>query len=66
MKRIAEVLCLLLVLMMASCGPEDPITPETLSIGDGVFVLNEGPFASGGYGVATLTFYNTEMDTSAH
>lgn len=60
MKRIAIVLSCLLCLMMASCVPEDPITPGTMTVGKGVFVINEGTFT---YANSSLTFYNPEMDT---
>lgn len=60
MKRIAVLLSCLLVLLMVSCKPEDPVTPETPSIGKGVFVINEGSFTNGG---STLSFYNIENNT---
>jgi DNA-binding beta-propeller fold protein YncE len=63
MKRISVILSCLLVMLMVSCKPEDPVIPEPVSIGKGVFVINEGSFTNGG---STLTFYNPEMDTVAN
>lgn len=63
MKRITFVCCCLLALLMASCGPKDPITPDAVKIGKGVFVINEGNFT---YANSSLTFYDPEMDTVAN
>lgn len=62
MKKITLALCCLLI-VLASCGPKDPITPEDVTIGKGVFVINEGNF---GYANSTLTFYNPTTDTVAN
>lgn len=41
----------------------DPVTPQPASIGKGVFVLSEGLFGNAN---ASLTFYNTDVDTVAN
>ena len=63
MKRFSIAILCLAALFLASCGPEDPIPDNELAIGKGVFVINEGNY---GYANASLTFYNTEMDTMAN
>jgi DNA-binding beta-propeller fold protein YncE len=64
MIKKAFVICsCLLALMMASCGPKDPIEPDQVTIGKGVFVINEGNFT---YANSSLTFYNPETDTVAN
>ena len=63
MKRITVICLCLVALLMASCGPKDPITPDAVKIGKGVFVINEGNFT---YANSSLTFYDPEMDTVAN
>ena len=65
MKRISIILsCLLVVLAsLTSCQPDLPTEPDVVSIGKGVFVINEGNFT---YANSSLTFYNSEMDTVAN
>lgn len=62
MKRLAIFLCSI-ILVFASCGPENPPVPEVTTVGKGVFVINEGNFT---YANASLTFYDPEMDTVAN
>ena len=62
MKRITVLLCSLLF-VLAACGPKDPIPQNDVTIGKGVFVINEGNFT---YANSSLTFYNPEMDTVAN
>ena len=63
MKKIHVLFLCLMAIVLASCKPEKPNDPETVTIGKGVFVINEGSFTNGG---STLTFYNSEMDTVAN
>lgn len=62
MKRITILLCSLL-LVLAACGPKDPIPQNDVTIGKGVFVINEGNFT---YANSSLTFYDPVMDTVAN
>lgn len=62
MKKIALFLCGLLM-VLASCGPKDPIPSGDVTIGKGVFVINEGNFT---YANSSLTFYNPQTDTVAN
>lgn len=62
MKRIAIFLCSL-VLFLTSCNPDDPVTPDVMTVGKGVFVINEGTYT---YANSTLTFYDPAMDTVAN
>lgn len=48
---------------MAACQPDDPIVPETTTVGKGVFVLSEGLFGNAN---GSLTFYNIDVDTLAN
>lgn len=63
MKKIHVLLLCLMAMLMASCEPDVPNDSGTVTIGKGVFVINEGSFTNGG---STLTFYNPEMDTVAN
>ncbi|MBR4147870.1 MAG: hypothetical protein IKU00_08290 [Bacteroidales bacterium] len=63
MKKIHVLLLCLMAMLLASCTPDEPNDPETVTIGKGVFVINEGSFTNGG---STLTFYDPEMDTVAN
>ena len=63
MKRITLLFSCLLAVLLTSCGPEDPITPDVPTVGKGVFVINEGNFT---YANASLTFYDPQMDTVAN
>ena len=62
MKRTSLFLsCFLSVMaVMTSCTPDPQPMPEVVSIGKGVFVINEGVFT---YASSSLTFYNYETDT---
>lgn len=62
MKRITVILCGLL-LLLAACGPKDPVPQNDVTIGKGVFVINEGNFT---YANSSLTFYDPVMDTVAN
>ena len=62
MKKTTILLCSLLILL-ASCGPENIPEPDVMTVGKGVFVLNEGNFT---YANSSLTFYDPEMDTVAN
>lgn len=62
MNRITVILCGLL-LVLASCGPKDPLPQPDVTIGKGVFVINEGNYT---YANSSLTFYNPMMDTVAN
>ena len=46
--------------LFTACRPDDPITPQTVTIGKGVFVLSEGLYGNAN---SSLTFYNTDVDT---
>lgn len=59
MKKIALYLTALL-LVFCSCGPEQDQPSSSLSIGKGVFVLNEGTYM---YANSSLTFYDPVADT---
>ena len=59
MKKITLLLCSIL-LVFAACGPKDPIPQNDVTIGKGVFVINEGNFT---YANSSLTFYNPTVDT---
>lgn len=48
---------------MTSCGPDNPQEPDVMTIGKGVFVINEGNFT---YANSSLTFYDPVMDTVAN
>lgn len=65
-KRIVFSLCLL-ALLVSACKPEDPPTPTDnpsgVTVGKGVFVINEGNF---GYANSTLSFYDPVADTVAN
>lgn len=72
MKRLLIIFSCFLALLMASCKPDEepipvdptPVDPiEPVSIGKGLYLINEGSFTNGG---STLTFYNTEVDTVAN
>lgn len=62
MKKITILLCSLL-LVFAACGPKDPLPQPDVTIGKGVFVINEGTFT---YANSSLTFYDPVMDTVAN
>ena len=59
MKRINVFLLALLAALLFSCKPDNPVNPD-VTIGSGVFVLNEGNYTASN---ATLTFYDIEADT---
>lgn len=59
MKRTTLFLCGLL-LALVSCGPDPMPQPDVMTVGKGVFVINEGNFT---YANASLTFYDYEADT---
>lgn len=59
MKRITLILCGLL-LALVSCGPDPMPQHDVMTVGKGVFVINEGNFT---YANASLTFYDYEADT---
>ena len=60
MKKHHLFLLLALVAMLFSCKPDNPSQYNGLTVGSGVFVLNEGSFSFGG---GSLTFYDPEADT---
>ena len=49
-----------LAAMLFSCKPNNPSQYNGMTVGSGVFVLNEGNFSFGG---GSLTFYDPEADT---
>lgn len=53
-------LLLALATLMFSCKPDQPANPSTITIGSGMFVLNEGNFQ---FANSSLTFYDIEADT---
>lgn len=53
-------LLLALASLLFSCKPDQPVNPGTVTIGSGVFVLNEGNFQ---FANSSLTFYDIEADT---
>lgn len=53
-------LLLALATMLFSCKPDQPVNPDTITVGSGVFVLNEGNFQ---FANSSLTFYDIEADT---
>lgn len=63
MKRLSLFVSCLLAVLLTSCGPKDPITPNEVTIGKGVFIINEGTFT---YASSSLSFYNPETDTVAN
>ena len=54
------VLLLALATLMFSCKPDQPVNPSTITIGSGMFVLNEGDYQ---FANSSLTFYDIEADT---
>ena len=60
MKRHHLFLLLALATMLFSCGPDKPDNPSGMTIGSGMFVLNEGNYQ---FSNASLTFYDIEADT---
>ena len=54
------VLLLALATLMFSCKPDQPVNPGTITIGSGMFVLNEGDYQ---FANSSLTFYDIEADT---
>ena len=64
MKKTGLILSCLFALLLAACGPKDPLPNQNdVIVGKGVFVLNEGNF---GYANASLTFYDPAVDTVAN
>lgn len=53
-------LLLALATLLFSCKPDQPVNPGAITIGSGVFVLNEGNFQ---FANSSLTFYDIEADT---
>ena len=53
-------LLLALATLLFSCKPDQPANPGTITIGSGMFVLNEGNFQ---FANSSLTFYDIEADT---
>ena len=53
-------LLLALAALLFSCKPDQPVNPGAITIGSGVFVLNEGNFQ---FANSSLTFYDIEADT---
>ena len=53
-------LLLALATLLFSCKPDQPVNPGTITIGSGMFVLNEGNFQ---FANSSLTFYDIEADT---
>ena len=53
-------LLLALATLLFSCKPDQPVNPGTITIGSGVFVLNEGDYQ---FANSSLTFYDIEADT---
>ena len=60
MKRMHLILLTLVAVMLFSCKPDTPDTPNGYKIGSGVFVLNEGDFQ---FSNSSLTFYDPVADT---
>ena len=56
-------LLLALATLMFSCKPDQPVNPGTITIGSGMFVLNEGDYQ---FANSSLTFYDIEADTVAN
>ena len=63
MKRHHLILLLALVAMLFSCKPDKPVNPNGMTIGSGVFVLNEGNFQ---FSNGSLSFYDPVADTVAN
>ena len=53
-------LLLALAALMFSCKPDQPVNPGAITIGSGLFVLNEGDYQ---FANSSLTFYDIEADT---
>ena len=53
-------LMLALAALMFSCKPDQPVNLGTITIGSGLFVLNEGDYQ---FANSSLTFYDIEADT---
>ena len=60
MKRHHLFLLLALAATLFSCKPDEPVNPNGITVGSGMFVLNEGNFQ---FSNASLTFYDIEADT---
>lgn len=56
-------LLLALAAMLFSCKPDNPVNPNGVTIGSGVFVLNEGNFQ---FSNGSLSFYDPKADTVAN
>ena len=56
-------LLLALATLMFSCKPDQPVNPGTITIGSGMFVINEGDYQ---FANSSLTFYDIEADTVAN
>ena len=63
MKRHHLSLLLALAAMLFSCKPDNPVNPNGVTIGSGVFVLNEGNFQ---FSNGSLSFYDPKADTVAN
>ena len=59
MKRINLFLLAFVAAFLFACKPEQPINPDTFTVGSGVLVLNEGNYQ---FSNASLTYYNPDAD----
>lgn len=65
MRLTLKMMILALTLWVVSCNKtyNDRVEPETLSLGNGFYVLNEGNFTMGN---ATISFYQTDSGRMLH
>lgn len=63
MKRLNLFLLAILAVSLFSCKPDEPVNPSGVTVGSGVFVLNEGNFQ---FSNGSLSFYDPVADTVAN
>ena len=63
MKKVNLFLIVVVAALLFSCKPEQPVNPNTFTVGSGVLVLNEGNYQ---FSNASLTYYNPVADTTVN
>ena len=63
MKKVNLFLIVVVAALLFSCKPEQPVNPNTFTVGSGVLVLNEGNYQ---FSNASLTYYNPDADTTVN